>query len=82
MDCEVIPAKLQKASKELKIDYEEYKKVYKETLELIAANKELFEEFYNINKHYYEALHKWTEPQHGMIKRMIPIIPVIKKKNK
>lgn len=82
MDCEVIPARLQRASKEEKFDYEEYKKVYKETLELIASNKQLFEEFYNINRHYYEAIQKWAEPQHGMIKRMIPVIPVIKKKNK
>ena len=56
--------------------------VPKETLELIASNKQLFEEFYNINRHYYEAIQKWAEPQHGMIKRMIPVIPVIKKKNK
>ena len=53
--------------------------VYKEMLEIIRDNKEVFEEFYKINKHYYNAIHRWAEPQHGMIKRMFPIIPTIKK---
>ncbi len=54
----------------------------KEVLELIKASEPIFEEFYKVNEPYYEAIEKLTKNQHGMITRMFPIIPEIKRKNK
>ena len=82
MDCEILPFGYQREAKEQNFDYEEYKRVYKEMLEIIRDNKEVFEEFYKINSYYYDAIHRCAEPQHGMIKRMFPIIPTLKKKSK
>ena len=63
-----------------KLTYEEYKKSYREVLELIKANPQVLEAFYNLNQEYYEILERLTREQHGMIKRMIPIIPNKRKK--
>lgn len=71
---------LHKYSKMNKLTYEEYKKSYREVLELIKANPQFLEAFYNLNQEYYEILERLTREQHGMIKRMIPIIPNKRKK--
>lgn len=79
---EPLPIGLQKDSKKPQISYEEYQSSYKEVLELIKASEPIFEEFYKVNEPYYAAIEKLTKNQHGMITRMFPIIPEIKRKNK
>ena len=75
-DSEVLPITLQKQSKLPKINYEEYKEIYRDMLKMIQVNKELIEAFYNENKYFYEAINQRTEEQHSMIKRMFPILPI------
>lgn len=69
-----------KYSKMNQVSYEEYKKAYKEVLEIIKSNPFVLEAFYEINKQYYEYLATLCNQQNGMIKRMIPIIPNKRKK--
>ena len=71
---------LHKYAKMDKLTYEEYQKSYREVLELIKANPRVLEAFYDLNQEYYSILERLTNKQHGMIKRMIPIIPNKKKK--
>lgn len=66
---------LKKLSSKDKIDYKEYRRIYEEINKIILANQYLFEEFYKINLPYYREISKLVNEQHGMIKRMIPIIP-------
>ena len=46
-----------------------------------TENQFLFEEFYKINLPYYREVSKLANEQHGMIKRMFPIIPSKRKKS-
>ena len=45
------------------------------TNQLIRENERVFEEFYKINLPYYTQIDLLTREQHGLIKRMIPLIP-------
>ena len=75
MDTNIDIGGLIKNAKKNNVSYEEYCEVYREILELIKDKQEIFDEFYQINLPYYERIDKIMEDQHGMIKRMIPIIP-------
>ncbi len=71
--------KIKKISKQETITYDEYVKVYQETLSLIEENKDIFERFYELNKDLYKELYDLSEKQRNMIGRMVPIIPNRKK---
>ena len=58
-----------------RLAYEMYKEIYEEMNKLIRDNKLVFEDFYIINSPYYKEIDLLTKEQHGMLKRMIPIIP-------
>lgn len=73
---------LYKYSKMEKISYEEYKQKYRELLELIKEKPEIIEAFYQINKELYDRLSTLCEEEHGMLKRMIPIIPEKRRNNR
>lgn len=60
------------------ISYEEYKTKYLESLKICLKSKELFEEFYQQNKNLMEDIHSICEEQNGLIRRLIPIIPIKK----
>lgn len=63
-----------------KISYQEYRELYEEINKLIKENEYVFEEVYKINLPYMIEIDKLTQEQHGMIKRMFPIIPEIRRK--
>lgn len=68
-----------KGNKELKeelnlptIDYEEYKRIYIETLNYCKNNIQMFQEFYENNKSLYEDLFMQIEEQSSMLCRLVP----------
>ena len=71
---------LRKLSMKDRLEYEKYKSIYEEINQLIRDNQIVFDEFYKINLSYYNEIDRLTKDQHGMIKRMFPIIPVIRRK--
>lgn len=81
MDTEANYMYLKSLSNKNKIDYEQYRSIYEEINRMILANQFLFEEFYKINLPYYREVSKLANEQHGMIKRMFPIIPGKSKKS-
>lgn len=80
MNTEVDVVHLRCLSMKDKIAYEEYKEIYEEINKLIKDNEYIFEEFHKINLPYMREISLLTGEQHGMIKRMFPIIPEIKRK--
>ena len=82
MDTEVSISLLRKLSREDRLVYEEYKQIYEEVNELIRDKKDVFEEFYQVNLPYMREVAKLANEQHGMIKRMFPILPDIGNKRK
>lgn len=57
------------------ISYEEYKKIYLETLKICKDNIYILEKFYHDNREIYEEIHNISFNQRDMIRRLIPIIP-------
>jgi hypothetical protein len=80
MNTEVDIGYLRKLSMKEKLEYEKYKSIYEEINQLIRDNQIVFDEFYKINLPYYTEIDRLTKDQHGMIKRMFPIIPFINRK--
>ncbi len=66
---------LNKSSKKENIQYEDYCAIYKEVLELIKNNEEIFRNFYESNALLYKRIYDLTNQQHGLVKRVIPFIP-------
>ena len=64
------------------INYKTYRKKYVEGLKLCKNNLLLLEELYNNNTKLYEDIYNLSNEQNNLIKRLIPIIPNIKKKVK
>lgn len=64
------------------ISDEAYREKYIEGLKLCKNNLLLFEELYNNNTKLYEDIYNLSNEQNDLIKRLIPIIPNIKKKVK
>lgn len=64
------------------IDEEYYKGEYLEALNLCVLNEELFKKFYEENKTSIDSIYDISKQQNGMIRRLVPIIPNIKLKNK
>ncbi len=58
------------------ITHDEYIKAYRETLEMIKDNLDLFEKFYYDNKDKYYEIASTANNQHSMIKRYLPILPI------
>ena len=81
MDTEANFMYLKRLSNKDKIDYEQYRSIYEEINRMVLENQFLFEEFYKINLPYYKEVSKLANEQHGMIKRMFPIIPGKRKKS-
>ncbi len=80
MNTEVSVSYLKSLSMKDRLAYEEYREIYEEINQLIRDNERVFEEFYKINLPYMKQIDLLTREQHGMIKRMFPIIPEIKRK--
>lgn len=80
MNTEVDIAYLRKLSTKDRLAYEEYREIYEEINKLIKDNGYVFEEFHKIILPYMKEIDLLTREQHGMIKRMFPIIPEIKRK--
>lgn len=68
-----IPKKINQIKKST-ISYDEYEKIYLETLKNCLENDKLFQEFYNSNKNLINQIYDLSEQQPNMIKRLIPII--------
>lgn len=64
------------------ISYKTYRKKYVEGLKLCKNNLLLFEELYNNNTKLYEDIYNLSNEQRDLIRRLVPIIPNIKKKVK
>lgn len=79
MNTEVDVSYLRNLSTKDRIAYEEYREIYEEINKLIRDNEYLFEEFYKINLPFMQEIDILTREQHGMIKRMFPIIPEIRR---
>lgn len=79
VDTEINMFKLKKLAEGLKISYEEYCDLYKVGLETIKQNLDFLEVFYQTNLPLYNDINRLTKKQHGMIKRMIPLVPKIKR---
>lgn len=75
IDTELDVMYLKKLSTEDRMKYLEYVELYQEVNQLIRENERVFEEFYKINLPYYTQIDLLTREQHGLIKRMIPLIP-------
>lgn len=58
------------------ITHEEYVQLYREVLEIIKDNRDLFEQFYNDNKDKYYEVASTMNEQHSLIKRYMPILPI------
>lgn len=58
------------------IGHDEYVRLYRESLDMIKNNLDLFEKFYNDNKETYLDMASTLNAQHSLIKRYIPILPV------
>ncbi len=80
IDLEVNVFGLNKASKKDNVQYEDFCSTYKEVLELIKDNEDIFEVFYESNLDLYKKIYDLTELQHGLIKRVVPFIPGKKRK--
>lgn len=80
MSTEVDLSYLKRLSANDKVSYEEYREIYEEVNALIRDNEYVFEEFYKIIFPYMREINALTKDQHGMIKRMFPIIPEIRRK--
>ncbi len=80
MNTEVSVSYLKSLSMKDRLAYEKYREIYEEINQLIRDNERVFEEFYKINLPYMKQIDLLTREQHGMIKRMFPIIPEIKRK--
>ena len=57
------------------ISDEEYRNIYMNSLKECKESLTLFSDFYNHNKELYEDIYKLSNEQHGLIDRLIPIIP-------
>lgn len=55
------------------ISHEEYMKIYRETLEMIKDNLDIFEHFYNENEDKYNEIANIANEQHSLIKRVMPV---------
>ena len=75
VDTEINVFKLANLSKMSKISYEEYCYLYKLTLETIEQNLDFLEDFYQTNLPLYYDVNRLAMEQHGVVKRMIPIVP-------
>ena len=75
MDTEVDLSCLKSISQREKLEIEKYRAIYEEVNRLIRENERVFEEFYKINLPYYREINILTKEQHGIIKRIFPIIP-------
>lgn len=71
-----------KQSKLPHIDYEEYKKMYLDTIKLIKDNIDIIEDFYNENSSLYKDIVMLSNEQNDLIHRLIPFIPKGKIKTK
>ncbi len=80
MDTELNVVGLHKKSQGEGLDYDYYCRIYRETQELIESCPEVFERFYEANSCFYDEIYEKMEKQHGLIKRVIPIIPSKRKK--
>ena len=61
--------KLKKSLELPTIDYEEYKKIYLQTLSYCVQNVSIFEEFYNQNQELYKEVATILDSQSTLIKR-------------
>ena len=80
MDTQPNIAYLRRLSMKDRISYEEYLEIYEEMNKLIKEKEDIFELFYKVNLPYYREVRRLANEHHGMIKRMFPIIPEIRKK--